>query len=272
MLRRRVPPAVPGIMFLSGEQRGCRCTGFNPLRASATPTQGNPSPPLCAGGQSELESTLNLNAMNQSPNPWHVSFSYARALQVRCGGGCLGGWGCCCRGALSDCARLPRAWRFIRSARRPPHMAFHGVQNTVLKTWKGEEGNVQVAQAALLKRAKANSEAQQGKYDPRCAGVGGWVGVWGGSWAVGVLCQLMCLWGVGGTWRAAANFRPGHLACRSAAVCQLHPRPPGVVPRPTVFPCCSLRPRSNEDAAAAEGMFVKVRGGGGVVGVVVVLG
>lgn len=22
-----------------------------------------------------------MNAMNQSPNPWHVSFSYARALQ-----------------------------------------------------------------------------------------------------------------------------------------------------------------------------------------------
>jgi fructose-bisphosphate aldolase class I len=53
MLSRRVPPAVPGIMFLSG-------------------------------GQSELESTLNLNAMNQSPNPWHVSFSYARALQNTC--------------------------------------------------------------------------------------------------------------------------------------------------------------------------------------------
>ena len=34
-----------------------------------------------SGGQSELEATLNLNAMNQSPNPWHVSFSYARALQ-----------------------------------------------------------------------------------------------------------------------------------------------------------------------------------------------
>merc|ERR1739848_932203 len=50
MLNRRVPPAVPGIMFLSG-------------------------------GQSELEATLNLNAMNKSPNPWHVSFSYARALQ-----------------------------------------------------------------------------------------------------------------------------------------------------------------------------------------------
>ncbi|KAH7293425.1 hypothetical protein KP509_28G025400 [Ceratopteris richardii] len=50
MLKRRVPPSVPGIMFLSG-------------------------------GQSEVEATLNLNAMNQSPNPWHVSFSYARALQ-----------------------------------------------------------------------------------------------------------------------------------------------------------------------------------------------
>ncbi|KAL3644683.1 Fructose-bisphosphate aldolase 3, chloroplastic [Castilleja foliolosa] len=47
MLKRRVPPAVPGIM----------------------------------GGQSEVGATLNLNAMNQSPNPWHVSFSYARALQ-----------------------------------------------------------------------------------------------------------------------------------------------------------------------------------------------
>merc|ERR1712031_88543 len=49
-LKRVVPPAVPGIFFLSG-------------------------------GQSEIEATENLNAMNQSPNPWHVSFSYARALQ-----------------------------------------------------------------------------------------------------------------------------------------------------------------------------------------------
>ena len=86
MLNRRVPPAVPGIMFLSG-------------------------------GQSELESTLNLNAMNQTPNPWHVSFSYARALQ-----------------------------------------------NTVLKTWQGDEANVDAAQAALIGRAKANSLAQLGKY------------------------------------------------------------------------------------------------------------
>jgi fructose-bisphosphate aldolase class I len=88
MLRRRVPPAVPGIMFLSG-------------------------------GQSELEATLNLNAMNQSPNPWHVSFSYARALQ-----------------------------------------------NSVLKTWQGKPENFQAAQEALLKRAKANSDAQLGQYDP----------------------------------------------------------------------------------------------------------
>jgi len=49
-LRRVVPPAVPGIFFLSG-------------------------------GQSEIQATENLNAMNQGSNPWHVSFSYARALQ-----------------------------------------------------------------------------------------------------------------------------------------------------------------------------------------------
>merc|ERR1712100_762513 len=81
-LKRVVPPAVPGIFFLSG-------------------------------GQSEIEATENLNAMNQSPNPWHVSFSYARALQ-----------------------------------------------NTVLKTWQGEEANVAAAQEALIGRAKANSLAQ----------------------------------------------------------------------------------------------------------------
>lgn len=53
LLHRRIPPSVPGIMFLSG-------------------------------GQSEVEATQNLNAMNQGPNPWHVSFSYARALQNTC--------------------------------------------------------------------------------------------------------------------------------------------------------------------------------------------
>ena len=34
-----------------------------------------------SGGQSEIEATVNLNAMNLQPNPWHISFSYARALQ-----------------------------------------------------------------------------------------------------------------------------------------------------------------------------------------------
>ncbi|GMI86379.1 fructose-bisphosphate aldolase 2 [Hibiscus trionum] len=53
LLRQRIPPPVPGIMFLSS-------------------------------GQSEVEATLNLNAMNQAPNPWHVSFSYARVLQNTC--------------------------------------------------------------------------------------------------------------------------------------------------------------------------------------------
>jgi len=52
-LQRTVPPAVPGITFLSG-------------------------------GQSEEEATVNLNAMNAlnlGPRPWRLSFSYGRALQ-----------------------------------------------------------------------------------------------------------------------------------------------------------------------------------------------
>ncbi|MDP6708773.1 MAG: fructose-bisphosphate aldolase class I [Alphaproteobacteria bacterium] len=50
-LRRRVPGAVPGIVFLSG-------------------------------GQSEQEATAHLNAMNVlGRQPWELSFSYGRALQ-----------------------------------------------------------------------------------------------------------------------------------------------------------------------------------------------
>uniref|UniRef100_A0A183BZB6 Fructose-bisphosphate aldolase n=1 Tax=Globodera pallida TaxID=36090 RepID=A0A183BZB6_GLOPA len=51
-LRRAVPCAVPGVVFLSG-------------------------------GQSEIEATQNLNAINSVPvlKPWTLSFSYGRALQ-----------------------------------------------------------------------------------------------------------------------------------------------------------------------------------------------
>ena len=50
-LRHRVPPAVPGIVFLSG-------------------------------GQSPETATEHLNAMNAlGPHPWQLSFSYGRALQ-----------------------------------------------------------------------------------------------------------------------------------------------------------------------------------------------
>merc|ERR1711990_922070 len=86
MLYSRVPPATAGIMFLSG-------------------------------GLSELDSTLYLNAMNQQSNPWHVSFSYARALQ-----------------------------------------------NTVLKTWAGDDANKAKAQAILKRRAAENGLAQLGKF------------------------------------------------------------------------------------------------------------
>lgn len=52
-LRRTVPPAVPGVTFLSG-------------------------------GQSEEEASINLNAINNCPlpKPWALTFSYGRALQA----------------------------------------------------------------------------------------------------------------------------------------------------------------------------------------------
>jgi len=52
-LRRTVPCAVPGITFLSG-------------------------------GQSEIQATANLNAINQVAlvKPWALTFSYGRALQA----------------------------------------------------------------------------------------------------------------------------------------------------------------------------------------------
>jgi fructose-bisphosphate aldolase, class I len=57
-LRRQVPSAVPGIVFLSG-------------------------------GQSELQATENLDAINRVGGPWPLSFSYGRALQASA----LAAWG-----------------------------------------------------------------------------------------------------------------------------------------------------------------------------------
>ena len=88
-LKRCVPAAVPGIMFLSG-------------------------------GQSEEDATRHLNAMNAkfAPAPWKLSYSYGRALQQSC-----------------------------------------------LKAWRGEAGNVSAAQAVLLERAQANSAASAGTFN-----------------------------------------------------------------------------------------------------------
>ncbi|XP_076453285.1 fructose-bisphosphate aldolase-like [Babylonia areolata] len=96
-LSRSVPPAVPGITFLSG-------------------------------GQSEEDATVNLDAINKykGKNPWAVTFSYGRALQA-----------------------------------------------SVLAAWKGKKENVPAAQAELMKRAKANSEASVGKYAGGVQGAAG---------------------------------------------------------------------------------------------------
>jgi len=53
-LKRTIPVAIPGIMFLSG-------------------------------GQGEEEATVNLDAINKmGKGLWHLSFSYGRALQATC--------------------------------------------------------------------------------------------------------------------------------------------------------------------------------------------
>ncbi|MGB0264554.1 MAG: class I fructose-bisphosphate aldolase, partial [Opitutales bacterium] len=66
-----------------------------------------------SGGQSEIEATRNLNAINsQAIYPWALSFSFGRALQ-----------------------------------------------QTALRTWRGNPAKRHAAQAALLHRAKMSSRA-----------------------------------------------------------------------------------------------------------------
>jgi fructose-bisphosphate aldolase, class I len=89
VLRRAVPAAVPGIFFLSG-------------------------------GQTPVEATANLNAINRlGPHPWVLSFSYGRALQ------------------------------------EPAQQA-----------WRGQAGQARDAQNALLRRARLNGAARDGRYEP----------------------------------------------------------------------------------------------------------
>jgi len=101
-LLRTVPPAMPGIFFLSGE--------------------------TALDEDNEEVATRNLDAMHKMyPRlPWHVSFSYGKALQKTC-----------------------------------------------IVAWMGKEENVPRAQAALLARSKANSDATKGTYVAgSCASVG----------------------------------------------------------------------------------------------------
>lgn len=55
----------------------------------------------------------------------------------------------------------------LEGIRRPWFISFsygRALQNSAVKTWAGKPENVAAAQAALLVRAKANGEAQLGKY------------------------------------------------------------------------------------------------------------
>ena len=80
-----VPAAIPGIVFLSG-------------------------------GQSEVQATENLNAINQVGGPWPLSFSYGRALQQSA----LQAWGGDAANAEAAQAVFvaPRAHELARRGRR----------------------------------------------------------------------------------------------------------------------------------------------------------
>jgi len=105
-LRRGVPAAVPGVVFLSG-------------------------------GQSEIEATKNLNAINQVKlcKPWTLSFSYGRALQAS---------------VLRDWAGKDEN---IKKA-----------QQTLLHRAKVCNSNTRVGKRHGICLFQANGDAQQGKY------------------------------------------------------------------------------------------------------------
>lgn len=55
----------------------------------------------------------------------------------------------------------------ITDIRRPWFLSFsfgRALQNSAIKAWGGKDESVEAGQKALLERAKANSEAQLGKY------------------------------------------------------------------------------------------------------------
>ena len=85
-LRNTVPPAVPGVVFLSG-------------------------------GQAPVEATAHLAAMNAAgPHPWVLTFSFSRAIQ-----------------------------------------------DPVLETWRGDDANIEAAQAVFADRARQNGLASLGR-------------------------------------------------------------------------------------------------------------
>lgn len=94
-LHRHSPFVARRHACFKGRAHAACCAGFR--------TVPNSLPSLCpstAGGMSEEESTLNLQALQEAcPNaPWSLTFSYGRALQVRCA--------CCCRaGCCAACRR-----------------------------------------------------------------------------------------------------------------------------------------------------------------------
>lgn len=77
----------------------------------------------------------------------------------------------------------PRPWSLTFSYGR-------ALQQSCLKVWKGKDENVKAAQEALLCRARANSLAQQGKYEGGFGGEGSSVSTFEKGYVYVSFCSL----------------------------------------------------------------------------------
>merc|ERR1711920_703532 len=110
-LRRTVPPALPGIFFLSGE--------------------------TALDEDNEEVATINLSTMNKEHKgkiPWHLSFSYGKALQKTC----IVTW-------LGKEANIQAAQTALKNRAEANYKAVFGTYSPGTCASVGTDGNIQQA-------------------------------------------------------------------------------------------------------------------------------
>ena len=147
-----------------------------------------------SGGQSEEEASVNLNAMNKrGPHPFALSFSYGRALQASA----LKAWGGRYRPLIHTERWTHRTYNPLTHTSQNaihPHTCLYVC---VYVCVSGKPENVGKAQTVFLERAKANSQAQLGKYQGQSVSQSvrrAAVSHTGGGHLSALHCTCVCLW------------------------------------------------------------------------------